>query len=358
MKRILINKMSSLGDIIHVFPVLHYLKHYEPDCQIDWVVEKPFAELVKAHPFVNQVITVQTKKWRSELWSRSTWKELGEFRKALCANQYDILLDLQGNVKSGVVTAMAKSKVKVGFEYASVPEWPNILVTNKRFSPPTGNNIREDYLFLVQSAMKLPVMQNIQNAHVQLLLSEEEGKRLDNLWDGVQRHQGTKVLVCSGSNWPNKQLSKETLQQFLECLSEKYHPYFIFAWGNLEEKQLAEELAKNFSGHSLVIDRLSLPTLQNLMSRVDLVLAMDSLPLHLAGTTSTPSFSVFGPSSAKKYKPLGEAHCSFQGTCPYAKTFEKRCAILRTCQTGACMKGLQGEAVFAQFYSWWVNLEK
>jgi heptosyltransferase-1 len=73
----------------------------------------------------------------------------------------------------------------------------------------------------------------------------------------------------------------------------------------------------------------------------------------LAGSTSTPTYSIFGASSAQKYKPIGTCHKAFQGECPYGKTFEKRCDILRTCKTGACIKQLQGEQLFNHFFDWW-----
>ena len=85
------------------------------------------------------------------------------------------------------------------------------------------------------------------------------------------------------------------------------------------------------------------------MASVDMVIAMDSLPLHLAGTTETPTFSIFGASSANKYKPKGKKHLAFQGTCPYKRTFERRCPVLRTCSTGACIRDLHGEELFHYF---------
>jgi heptosyltransferase-1 len=351
MMQILIVKMSSLGDIIHAFPVLQYIKQYYPQAQIDWVVEQPFAELVRAHPFVNRVLCVQTKKWRSQLLKGATWQELAHFRRELRQSSYHIVLDLQGNVKSGFVTACAKSLVKVGFDYATVPEWPNVLATNRRCNPPKGRNIREDYLFIAQSAFGK--FAPITEKGMQLKLTLEEKTLLNPVLEQCQQIKGLKVLVCPGSNWPNKQLSKETLKNFLQCLSKQLSPHFLLLWGNPAEKVIADELATVLPQQSLVINKLPLPALQNLMTHVDLVLAMDSLPLHLAGTTSTPTYSVFGASSAKKYKPLGEQHQAFQGRCPYGKHFEKRCDQLRTCKTGACIKQLEGQQLFDHFYEWW-----
>lgn len=346
--KILIVKMSSLGDLIHTFPVIQYLKQQIPYAEIDWVVEAPFAELIQAHPKVNQVITVQTKKWRSHPFSIQMWKEVREFRKNLRQKKYDLVLDLQGNTKSAFVTLFAKSSKKVGFGSETVPEWPNILATHQKFNPPKGANIRQDYLFLAQSALK--DFSPFQETGVKLKISSDEEKMIKDL---LLKIEGLKILVCPGSNWPNKQLSEETLTSFLKKLSTKYSAHFLFLWGTQAEKILVEKISLSFPKNFTILDKIALPTLQNLMASCDLVIAMDSLPLHLAGTTSTPTYSLFGPSSSSKYKPLGDRHHAYQGSCPYGQHFEKRCDILRTCKTGACMKVLGGEQIFAHFEEWW-----
>lgn len=348
---ILIVKMSSLGDIIHTFPVLQYLKQSYPDAKIDWVVEQPFAELVQAHPFVNRVLRVQTKKWRSQSFKKATWQELAALRRELRQCPYDVVLDLQGNTKSSLVTASAKSRLKVGFGKTSVTEWPNLLATTQRYNPPPNRNIREDYLFLAQSAFG--DFSPIQDAGVNLIVSAQDKERLKPLVEQCQKITGLKILVCPGSIWANKQLSADTLQSFLKCILKQYPAHFFFIWGSQEEKKIAEELSAHLPQNSSVIERLPLPSLQNLMAQMDLVMAMDSLPLHLAGTTATPTYSVFGASAAHKYKPVGEQHEAFQGTCPYGKSFKKRCDLLRTCKTGACIKQLEARELFEHFSEWW-----
>lgn len=354
--RLLIVKTSSLGDIIHAFPVLEYLKQSQPDCLIDWVVEEPFAELVKAHPFVHKVIPIQTKKWRKQFYKKSMWADLALVFRALRAESYDLVLDLQGNTKSGLVTAMAKSSKKVGFDYSTASEWPNIFFTHLRYTPPTGKNIREDYLFLARSAFgETHGVPPLSSKGIRLTLSPNEQEGLAPILEKLKGIQGLKIVVCPGSHWPNKQISQQTLQAFLHCFPDELRPYFLLVWGNQNEKECVQEIAQRLKGRSWVIDRLSLPMLQNFMTHVDLVIAMDSLPLHLAGIASVRSYAVFGASSAQKYKPLGGLHEAFQGSCPYGKTFGKRCDILRSCTTGACMKQIQGKVLFDHFYSWWTT---
>ena len=150
MMRILIVKTSSLGDIIQAFSVVQYLKQQIPLCEIDWVVEHSFAEVLQAHPSIDRLFCIQTKKWHNQIFDRKTWREAAQFRRELRGRKYDLVLDLQGNFKSGIVTAIAISSCKVGFAFSSVSEWPNLLSTNKKFNPPEGQNIRDDYLFLAK----------------------------------------------------------------------------------------------------------------------------------------------------------------------------------------------------------------
>jgi heptosyltransferase I len=341
MMKILIVKTSSLGDIIHAFPALQLLRERYPSAQIDWVVEQPFAELVKAHPAIDHVYSVQTKRWRKKFWTKEGWREMRDFRKSLQRERYDLVFDLQGNIKSGLITWLSKSSVKIGFGLSSVPEWPNVLFTNRHYNPPKGHNIREDYLYLIDSSG------NFKYRGVELNVSLQEKLKVDQIIAHPSIRVGKKIMVCPGSMWTNKQLTPETLKAFLQKIYAEFECRFVFVWGSEAEKQIVQNLAQSFPDHCLIADKLALPTLQNLMAQMDLVIAMDSLPLHLAGTTSTPVYSVFGASSGNKYKPVDSI--AFQGSCPYGKTFEKRCPILRTCPTGSCIKDIQSEALFQHF---------
>lgn len=351
MEKILIVKTSALGDIIHAYPVLDYLRTKFPSAQIDWVVEKPFADLVRAHPYVDNVICIATKEWRRGIFQSKQWNDMWNFRRQLRETAYDVVFDLQGNVKSGLVVSQCRTSSKVGYARESVHEWPNLLFTCQRYNPPEGVNIREDNLAVVK-AFYDDTSHNA-NGNIVLKITETQRATIQTILQNPHLQKGPKVVVCPGSAWRNKQLTPESLVAFLSKLRKYLDCNFLFLWGNAEEQDLANQLHRQFSNHSHVIDRMSLPMVQNLMSACDLVIAMDSLPLHLAGTTSTPSFSVFGPSSAIKFKPVGDNHFAYQGNCPYGRTFVKRCPILRTCPTGACIRELSGGDLFAAFRHWW-----
>lgn len=348
MKRFLIVKTSAFGDIIHTFPVIDYLKAKFPDSQIDWIVEEHCADLVRNHPFIERTLCVHTRLWRKSLLRGAPWMQMKAFRRTLRDREYDCVFDLQGNMKSGILTMQARSRNKVGFGRASVFEWPNLLFTNCRYNPPQGHNVRDEYLYLVQNFFN--DKQLYESTPISLRISEEQQQVIQGILAGPQKR---KVMVCAGSAWPNKQMTEGELALFLKEVQQHLQCAFLFVWGSSTEQQAAQRLQCQFPEDAQLIEKLPLPTLQNLMHHLDLVIAMDSLPLHLAGTTSTPTFSIFGPSSAEKFKPKGPQHATFQGSCPYGRTFERRCPVLRSCSTGLCTRGLTGNEVFQSFLHFW-----
>ncbi len=342
-KHFLIIKTSAIGDIIQSFPVIEYLREKFPGCTIDWALEKRYEDLLTAHPFVRHVFTIDSYRLRKNWYLPSTFKELFAFRRKLRAFSYDAIFDLQGNAKSALITSFATGSAKIGFGWRSVPEKLNLLVTNHRFNVSESVNVQKRYLFLVQNYFQ--DSGSFTSQGINLRLSPKEEKELSRF----NFDHNMNIMVAFGSKWENKQLSPETLIKFLQKIDHAYKPYFFFVWGSTKEKEQAESLTQLFPETSCILGNLSFALWQGIMRRMDSVIAMDSAALHLCGTTTTPSFSIFGPSASSVYKPLGSQHAHIQGACPYNEKFIQRCPILRTCKTGACMKDLQADALFKQF---------
>jgi heptosyltransferase-1 len=349
-KNFVIVKTSSIGDIIHAFPTLEYLKAKFPDCSIDWVVEKSCYALVKSHPLVRDVICIDTRKWKKHIFSRSTWKEIKDVFSVLRASRYDVVFDLQGNIKSAFVTALLRSSQKVGFSLSSLREKPNFLATNIRYSVSFQKNVRSRHLDLMKKFFRDE--KSYASQEVVLSLENEDKARLQQISDGFSSDPAPTILVAFGSKWENKRLSKETLKAFLQKVYDIHNVKFLFVWASEEERNVAQELCSVFP-KSDSFGKVSLPLLQALIYQVDAVIAMDSALLHLCGTTTTPSFSIFGPSSLQVYKPEGSNHVGVQGLCPYNRVFVSHCPLLRTCPTGACIKNLSPDDLASQFLAFW-----
>ncbi len=121
MKRILIVKTSSLGDIVHNLPVASDIRRHFPDARIDWVVEEPYAPLAALHSAIRHVIPIALRRWRRQPLDRATWKGIGEFRRLVQTERYDAVIDTQGLVKSALIARAAKGE-RHGFDAGSARE--------------------------------------------------------------------------------------------------------------------------------------------------------------------------------------------------------------------------------------------
>ncbi|WP_265946865.1 lipopolysaccharide heptosyltransferase I [Dechloromonas sp. A34] len=101
-------KTSSLGDVIHNLPVVSDIKRHFPNALIDWCVEESFAAIPRLHPGVGQIIPVALRRWRKQLFSVATWREIGRFRQIVRASSYDAIVDTQGLLKSAVLARQAR----------------------------------------------------------------------------------------------------------------------------------------------------------------------------------------------------------------------------------------------------------
>ena len=119
--RILLVKLSSLGDVVHLLPAVTDLAGVRPDAQIAWAVESPYAQLVALHPAVRRVIPVGLRRLRDRVWSPQAWAALRASKAALRSQRWDYIIDAQGLIKSAVVARMARAPV-FGFDRASARE--------------------------------------------------------------------------------------------------------------------------------------------------------------------------------------------------------------------------------------------
>jgi heptosyltransferase I len=119
--RILIVKTSSMGDVVHATPVVADILGHFPQAQIDWLVEAAFAAIPRLNPGVRRVIPMSWRKWRQQLFSRDTWRAMGALRAELRREPYDMVLDLQGLLKSALWARQAAGPV-VGYDRASARE--------------------------------------------------------------------------------------------------------------------------------------------------------------------------------------------------------------------------------------------
>ena len=120
-----------MGDVVHALPAVTYLRKAAPSAEIHWAVDTRFAELLEGNPGIAKVVSLPIREWKGRLGSPATWREAGNAAEALRGGKYDLAIDLQGNIKSGVVTYLSGAPLRYGFPRESARERQNLWFTNR-----------------------------------------------------------------------------------------------------------------------------------------------------------------------------------------------------------------------------------
>ena len=336
--KILIVKMSALGDVIHALPVLRYLHRIHPEAEIDWVVEDPFVPVLSAHPDIHELLTVRTKYWRT-LPTLTMLNKAWKFIRRLRRDRYDVVLDLQGNSKSGLFTLMSRADQKYGFDRQGVREWPNLLATNHRVALAAfDHHIAQRALAIARAAF--PGGTDVPLAGP---LPVDDGARC-RVADQVAAAGIEQPLVIFhyGTTWATKLWNVECWQQLAGRLLDSFGVRPVLTWGNDEERQAAEAISAATSGQALVWPRGTLPELVALLAQADLVVGGDTGPIHIAAAVGTPTVSLFRVTDAERNGPQGAAHRRLQSSLPCAMCLRKHCD-----QDAQCSRSISVDDVFA-----------
>jgi len=327
--RILIVKLSSLGDIIHTLPALHNLKMAYPQAQIDWVTEEVGRELLLGHPYLNRIIVYQRYSWPEKL-KRGMWiKVIKEFRsfknqlqKSVCPGaRYHMVFDFQGLLKSALVTFLAKGKEKIGF--ANGHECSHFVLT-KKFRANYNQHAVIRYLKLVNMA-GVPVDFD----HIVFPLPAEISSNL--------KIEPPYIIINPIGRWESKMWFQEKWRALAKRLSSL--GYKIVFTGTKKDRNYIIRICQGVDKVINLAGKTSLNTLISLYKKAKLAISIDTGTLHLAVAAGTPVIALFGPTAPWRTGPFGKNHTVIYKSLPCQPCFKKRCV------TKECLKKIEIEEV-------------
>ncbi len=276
MKRILIVKTSSLGDVVHNLPVASDVRRHFPDASIDWVVEELYAPLVALHAAVRRVIPVALRRWRRRPLGRTTWKEIGEFRRLSQAERYDAVIDTQGLLKSALIARAAKGRHH-GFDAGSARE-----PFAARFYDVTHHVARSQHA----------VQRNRALAALALSYRVEEPADYGLVVPGPIAHPARRYAVLLHGSSRRDKLWGETAWVELGRGLAARGIAGVLPWGNDEERRRSERLALDLD-HAEVPPLEPLDRLAVLLGAAAAVVGVDTGLTHLAAALGRPVAAIY-----------------------------------------------------------------
>ena len=334
--RILLVKMSSMGDIFHTFPAITDLKQQHPDIEIDWVVEDSFKEIVSWHPAINTVIPINLRRWTKE-FSGQHWQEFKYFRKNLIGGNYDLIVDAQGLLKSAVVTKLSKTKIVHGFHKTSAREpfasffysHTHIVDKNLHAVARTRELFATIFNYSVPNELNFGIQQNF--SHV--------------------KKNPQKLIFIIGTSWISKLWSTPHWQRLTALAIEEGFTVEIM-WGSPREQTIADSIIATNPKATRPHQRMTITAIAEKLVEAAGVVGLDTGFSHLAGALETPTIALYGATSPIKVGLIGAHTANLQTeqelTC--MPCHKRHCKWLpeNSNETAPCMNGIQPHLVWQE----------
>ncbi|MBL4821746.1 MAG: lipopolysaccharide heptosyltransferase I [Gammaproteobacteria bacterium] len=311
--RVLIVKVSSLGDVIHTLPAITDAKRANRDLVFDWVVEEKFTEIPAWHPAVESVIPVAIRRWRRNWIKTFINSDVGRFRKQLQNVDYDLVIDAQGLIKSGIVSRMSKG-LTIGLSSRTIKEPLATIFYNKVYSVSWSEHAVDRIRELFSRIFKY----EYDKSHVDYGL---EFKRI-----GIKENEPKEkqLVFLHGTTWKTKHWPDQYWRQ-LGLIATEAGYKVLLPWGDESEKARATFIA----GDNKAIDilpRQSLTGLAMHIARSAGVIAVDTGLGHLAAALSTPTLSLYGPTDPGLSGTFGASQIHLKSKFDCAPCMKKTCA--------------------------------
>jgi heptosyltransferase-1 len=355
-RRILLIKLSAVGDVIHTIPVLHKLRRRYPGARIDWVVTPAIAELLRHQPAISNVIEFLRYEW-AKPWRADPYKSALRLAAKLRAARYDLVIDMQGQLRTALLTLATRAPVRIGFDRPRAAVWK----ASERKMPPLARRhawqgAREGSWLAYTHHMRIPTLDvhavdrylrvgsmlglDAEPADFSLVIADSATARIDDLL--ARQRIGAKLLTMApGTIWETKHWRSEGFAQVAQHFMRK--GFCVALIGSARERATCEAVAAASPGALNLAGETTLSELAALIRRSTICLTNDSGPMHFAVALDRPVVSIFGPTDPVWIGPYGRPHAALQAKLSCSPCYLR--SLSRCPHDHACMEKVSAAAV-------------
>jgi heptosyltransferase-1 len=331
MKKVLIAKLASLGDLIHALPALSDASKMVEGIRFDWLVDKNFQEIPLWHSSVDRVIPTNHRGWRAHPFARSSWSEFSNALKTLKQESYDLIIDAQGNLKSSIFSRLVDSNI-AGWDAKSAPEWGSHLLYKTSYFADKNLHAIERLRTLFASALGYEKPTSAPSYQI------NRSKLILPPLDLPSRY----LLFVPIASYESK-LWLDSYWQELIHLAVKEGYSILLPWGHPKEKERALRL--QIDPAVTVLPKLSLSEIGALIAKAEGVISLDTGLSHLSAALETPCVTLYGPTDPKLTGTVGPKQIHLKPssfTCP--SECKKSCSLKD--KTSRCLEQIQPVSVW------------
>lgn len=307
--RIVIVKLSAIGDVVHTLPVLHALRLQLPQAHISWVVEGRAGDLLQDHPALDRLIRLP-RGWLKQ--PAAVWKLWQDLQTV----QADVAIDVQCLARSAIVAWLSGAAQRIGFDGPDNREMSRWL-HNRLVRPTTTHVIDRNLQLLLPLGIEDPPVR------FDLPAFPSETAAMQRFLREMGLHLPF-VVLNPGAGWPSKRWENDRFAAVARYIGGRFQMRSVVVWAGSEEHAWAEQIVAQADGHALLAWPTTLRELTALLRRARLFISADTGPLHIASAVGTPCIGLFGPVSARRNGPYGPQHIALQRVCLKGTSRQRR----------------------------------
>tara|TARA_Y100001970_G_scaffold77358_1_gene98302 strand:+ start:2035 stop:2979 length:945 start_codon:yes stop_codon:yes gene_type:complete len=289
-----------MGDLMHALPALSEAKENINDISFDWVVDKNFASVPSWHPLVDKIITTDHRNWKKQFFSKDTRESLRHVVNKLNEGNYDLVVDMQNNLKSAFISYLIKHDV-IGMDAKSAREFPAHLAYSNKINVDKRLHAIERQKELLGKALGYKCKKNNVNFGALFKNFVKPNIELANEY----------IVLVQNASWITKQWSIENWQELIRRIEEKGVPMLLPS-GNLEELERAKEIC-SISDMAQALDLMSLNEIAYIIKNANFSICSDTGLAHLSALVGTPSITLYGPTKTSLIGTYGESQIHLVG---------------------------------------------
>jgi heptosyltransferase I len=301
--RILIVKLSAIGDIVHTLPAAAFLKRALPDAHIAWAVERRASAILKDSPVLDELLEIDTRRLRKNLFSAATLEafrtQLGDLQGNNKTARFDVAIDFQGLMKSGVVAKASLAPRRIGFETNELREKFSRLFLTQQVPTSSLCHVIEKNLALAL-ALTGANQDSMPAYEFPIAVSLEDEKYID---ETVSNHLERFAIINPGGGWVTKLWSAEKFGEVADWLRDECGMTSLITYGPGEEN-LAQAVQASSRNHTAIPFPSTLKQFVALARRAQIFIGGDTGPLHIAAACGVPIVGLYGPTSPERNGPF------------------------------------------------------
>jgi lipopolysaccharide heptosyltransferase I len=331
--RVLIVRLSSMGDVVHTLPALSDAAHANPAIQFDWAIDESFTDIPTWHTHVKRVFPVALRRWRGGLSSARGRAEVKDSLRELRGESYDAIVDLQGEFKSAFVARLAKGR-RYGYDGASAREWGAHTVYRKTIGVAKGAHS--------MSRMRNLLSQALGYAYDETTV--DYGIDRDCLPKSPLTINRPYVAFIHSTSWASKNWPEEYWRELAaEAVSAGFS--VVMPWGSEDERERSVRIAAE-QPNRVVLPKLSISEKASIISGATATVGLDTGLSHIAAALGVPSVTLYGATDPNLCGAMGANQIHIKSDFECVGCHETACSFTNSSFKPACFESMTPATVW------------